>query len=541
VSLERIVLTPGREPDGSGATMRSETGDSTQGAKVWRIAIVSYALAAAAILFAFRETAAGYVNIWMHSGAFDHCALILPIVGYLIWLKRRELAAQPIRPAILAGTLIALVAATAWFVGFVSNVLLIEQAAIVLMLQALFLAVFGWQVLRTVLFPIFYLVFAIPFGDFLTPALQDLTAHSAVFLVRLVGVPVYVDGLYIHIPTGSFVVAEACAGLRFLTSSIALGVLITYLFFHSWRRRILFLALTVIVPILANSVRVFGIIMLAYLSNHRIAVGADHIVYGWVLFSLITIALIGIAYAMREQPAPSTDSMVDAPPLVSRGTDVGVGTRVVAAALLCVVMAGASVAYAAHSSAAVLRRAAVIGDVIPGADWQPILLEDDGWRPAFHGAEREVIQRYASGEQAVALFVAYYPHQRQGAEAISNVNRFDDAELWRQFQAPEQQVVVDGRAVSVDALTLRSGNKHKFVVRFYVVDGHVAASPIMGKMLELRARVLGRPNSTAAVAVIADCTDDPGVARAAIANFLKHAEGFSNLIRVVPAADTPRG
>src|SRR3546814_20295136 len=74
---------------------------------------------------------------------------------------------------------------------------------------------------------------------------------------------VFLDGYLIQIPTGSFLVAEACSGVRYLLVSVALGVLTAYLFFRPWPRRLLFVALSVAVPIVANGIRASGIIMLA--------------------------------------------------------------------------------------------------------------------------------------------------------------------------------------------------------------------------------------------------------------------------------------
>ena len=44
------------------------------------------------------------------------------------------------------------------------------------MLWVLVLAVLGWRVSRAMAAPLLYLVFLVPFGEFATPRLQDLTA-----------------------------------------------------------------------------------------------------------------------------------------------------------------------------------------------------------------------------------------------------------------------------------------------------------------------------------------------------------------------------
>src|SRR5260370_716697 len=110
----------------------------------------------------------------------------------------------------------------------------------------------------------------------------SVTAFLAVALLKLGGVPVRADGLFIYTPTGEWLVAEACSGVRFLIASIAFGALLSSLFLRTWPRRAAFMTLSVLVPILANGIRVFGIVLIGYLTSNEIAAGADHILYGWL-------------------------------------------------------------------------------------------------------------------------------------------------------------------------------------------------------------------------------------------------------------------
>ena len=76
---------------------------------------------------------------------------------------------------------------------------------------------------RRILFPLAYLLFAVPLGDFLVGPLQDVTAVFTVWALQLTGIPVYLEGRFFYIPTGAFEVAEACSGIRYLIASLALG------------------------------------------------------------------------------------------------------------------------------------------------------------------------------------------------------------------------------------------------------------------------------------------------------------------------------
>ena len=122
--------------------------------------------------------------------------------------------------------------------------------------------------------------------------------------LRFSGIPAVQDGFVISTPSGDWRIAEACSGIRYLTSSIVVGVLFAGVAFRSWKRRIAVISISALVPILANAVRAYLIVVLAYLSNNRIAAGVDHVIYGWIFFSLVTAMLIGLALGWREPEVP---------------------------------------------------------------------------------------------------------------------------------------------------------------------------------------------------------------------------------------------
>ena len=98
----------------------------------------------------------------------------------------------------------------------------------------------------------------------------------------------------IEIPEGPFEIAEACAGLRFLIASIVFGCFFAVVMYRSPLRRTLFILMSIFVPIFANGLRALGIIVLAHLEGNASAVAADHVLYGWLFFTLVIMILIGI-------------------------------------------------------------------------------------------------------------------------------------------------------------------------------------------------------------------------------------------------------
>ena len=152
-------------------------------------------------------------------------------------------------------------------VAALTDVLELQQMALVEMATAIVWEVLGTEIARALVFPLGYLFFAVPLGEGLVPYLMDFTADFTVKALQFSGVPVYREALYFSIPSGNFEVVKACSGIRYLIASVALGTLYAYISYRSVSRRLLFIALAVLVPIVANGVRAYGIVMLAHLRN----------------------------------------------------------------------------------------------------------------------------------------------------------------------------------------------------------------------------------------------------------------------------------
>ena len=57
-------------------------------------------------------------------------------------------------------------------------------------------------------------------------------------------------------------------------------------------------------PIVANWLRAYMIVMIGHLSNNKLAVGVDHIIYGWVFFGLVMLLLFWVGSFWQESPRP---------------------------------------------------------------------------------------------------------------------------------------------------------------------------------------------------------------------------------------------
>lgn len=242
------------------------------------------------------------VAIWWGNEIYNHCFLILPSAIYLIYLKRGRWLAQTVSgswlglPFLLAGMVL-------YVIGYAGDIQLFMHAAAFGLLPVLAWVLLGNKAAWSLLFPLSFILFSIPIGDQLIPWLQEVTADVSVAMLKFSGIPLFRSGLYIEIPQGRFLVAEACSGISFFIVSIVFGSFYAYLNFKGIKKRLGFFALSVVYPVLANAIRVYGIILIGYWSDMEHAVGADHLIYGWFFFAFVLITLMGLGEWLRDKDA----------------------------------------------------------------------------------------------------------------------------------------------------------------------------------------------------------------------------------------------
>ena len=237
---------------------------------------------------------------WWNIDTYSHILLILPILAWLVWIRRDEVARVEAR-GWWPGFLWCLLGLAICFVGRSADINLIAQLGVIVAFQGATFGIVGLRVGLILAFPLAYMFFLVPFGDEIIPPLQYVTAEMATALTRFSGVETVADGIHIDTPAGLFIVAEECSGVKFLVAMVALGVLVAYSCFASWKRRMLFLLACVIVPIVANGIRAWATIFIAQYVGAEAAGSFDHIVYGWFFFGIVIALVLGVAWRWFER------------------------------------------------------------------------------------------------------------------------------------------------------------------------------------------------------------------------------------------------
>lgn len=253
------------------------------------------------LLGAWGSTLVHMVGILWSVDVFAH-GLLTPFVSLaLIWSRREQFKQVPLKFSGF-GLLILLVACFFWLGGKLFDVALLSHFGLVSAVQAIVIGALGPRAYRAILFPMLLLYFMVPFGYELVYPLQVMTAGIVVQVLDIIGADYTSQGMLISLPSGLYEVAEACAGVKFLFTSFFTGVLLAHLVFENWRRRIVLVSFSIVLPVIANALRVLLILLIAELSDQKLAKGFDHLVYGWVFLSFVLLLLITTAYRFSDKP-----------------------------------------------------------------------------------------------------------------------------------------------------------------------------------------------------------------------------------------------
>lgn len=427
------------------------------------------------------------VQIWYGNEIFNHGFFIVPGAFYLIYLNREALIAQPFKTSSLAFIVI-VPAILLYIVGIAGDIQLFLHSATFILLPACTWLVIGTRAAKTILFPLIFMLFSIPVGEQLIPYLQEIAADGSVVLLQLTGVPLFRSGLYIEIPQGRFLVAEACSGVSFFIASFVIGSLYAYLNLASKGRRAIFVAVSLIFPILANIVRVYGIILIAYWTDMEYAAGADHLIYGWFFFAFVIICLLGIGELLRESQAGSSNHTKAN--LIVRYKKRDFGFIFIAASML--------VAFNFWSQAIELRKnsstQSSMDEYENNLEVNEKCSSELKWTPLLNNPSATKSQTFTAANSCESLLIQAMFDGKEN-ELVSDLNRLYDPEIWARESGFTISINNDELS-SLSGLRLTSpSGESLYVSSWYFINGKVFTSDVKAKFYQIFLLLKGLPNN----------------------------------------------
>lgn len=475
-----------------------------------RLAWAAVGAAWGAILFAYRDQVALIVEAWETLPSHAHGYVVMLVVAYLAWGKRELLRGAPFAPS-KAGFAAALVAGLAGFAGELVSAGVVVQFALVFMLQAAVWAILGWRAFRILAGPLCFLLFAIPFGHDILPTLMDWTANATVVGLRASGVPVLQQDRYFVIPSGSWSVVEACSGIRYLLTSFFVGSIFAYITYTRWQKRVLFIVWMIILPLLANWLRAYVIVMAAHLSNNQWGLGLSHLAFGWVIFAVSVIGSFYVGSTWRDE-----EPLRKAGPLARASSGkVSLGAAIVMIAIAAGwTQAAQGVMNPSPRPAPVLDLTKTLESLEAVRATLPMV------ESQFVGASAVHRGTYRFEEGEIGLTVAYYRDQHQGAELINVNNVIEPSHVWGWRSSGRIPSPAEG-IPDLRAEYYAKADAVAAVGTLYWVGGLTTTSDVISKVFQALNLVTGRGDDGASIVITASGVPGDETYRRRIEDFVR--------------------
>jgi len=241
--------------------------------------------------------------------AYTYCWLIPPIVFFLIWLNRDELALTPSEPSWIGLLPVGFGVAFFWL-GELGSEFYTQYISFWMILIGLCLLHLGWQKVKTIGFALFFILVMFPVPHFidirLMLQLRIISSKLGVAIIQAYGMPVIRQGNIIDLGFTKLQVVDACSGLHSLISLVVLSLLIVYFFKdHIWKRAVLFFS-SIPLAIVINSFRIAMTAILFKYFGAGVAEGFFHQFSGVLIFFIcIPILLIEMKVLEKLPPVQS--------------------------------------------------------------------------------------------------------------------------------------------------------------------------------------------------------------------------------------------
>jgi exosortase len=167
-----------------------------------------------------------------------------------------------------------------------------------------FVTCFGISGTRTVLFPLCFLIFAIPLPEALLArlitVLQYASAKVAYLLLTLTPLPIFRDGLTLTLPDLTIEVADECSSIRSSMALLITCVLASHVLLRRWWSKAVVLLLVYPLAVFKNGVRIAALCLLTIYVDEGFLTGNLHTRGGVVFFGLALIMLIAVLWGLRQ-------------------------------------------------------------------------------------------------------------------------------------------------------------------------------------------------------------------------------------------------
>ncbi len=233
------------------------------------------------------------IGKWQSSEDYAHAFFVIPIIGYMFWMKKDLL--QKGKGGSTTGLILLIGSILSYLLALKIQIPTLIFLTMISVLVSGLVYLSGFRILWDLVIPILILFMVIPVPiqilSMLTASLQLWISEVSSDMIRLLSVPLYQEGNVLNIPGRSFQVVDACSGIRSLISMTTLSLIISYFSLSTRTGFLLLFILSIPVAIIINLLRVVSMVLVYYFFNIDLTTGTPHTIVGLFLFALGLIML----------------------------------------------------------------------------------------------------------------------------------------------------------------------------------------------------------------------------------------------------------
>lgn len=252
---------------------------------------------------------------------YSHGFFVPPVALFLIWRDRFNLQRAAAVPSAWGSTIglgVMLAGILLFLISGLISVFFTAAFSLILVLWGMTGFLFGWPVMKRLIFPAFVLCFMVPMPlqtiANLSYQLKIMVTKLTLMLLSLMGYTAVNDGSTIYLSDSVLTVGNACSGLRSLISLIFLGLLFAFISNLTLPRRIIVFLSSIPIAIISNMARVMLLCLVAYYYGQDAVSGPVHDISGYLIFVVAFILLYGVVSLLgigmndksEKEPAEAT-------------------------------------------------------------------------------------------------------------------------------------------------------------------------------------------------------------------------------------------
>ncbi|MFT6734610.1 MAG: exosortase [Polaribacter sp.] len=254
-----------------------------------------------------------FIYEWINSHSYSHGLLLLGMSFYLIANKPNVVTNSNGNITFL---IILLLLVFFDVLASIVKIDVVSRFVLPCYLIAAIGAIFGAKNLLKVIIPLSLIFFTVPSWSIVSPIFQSIAAIAVANISDFIGIPTFIEGNYVSIPNGTFLIAEGCSGVRYILVAVAIALINCELSNYNIRHILTSVIAAFVLAIVANWVRIQVIVIYAHLYGMDHSVVADHNTLGWIIFAIFMafffFILPYIAKARRQAeplPVPSINKL----------------------------------------------------------------------------------------------------------------------------------------------------------------------------------------------------------------------------------------